>query len=201
MYSQNKEEEVILNYFGNTTGVFLDLGANDGVTFSNTRALAELGWCGVLVEPSPQAFHRLKSNYDEKKGCFYFYPYAIGTKNGKVTLYESGQLVNKGDVALVSTLIEKETDRFKSVTSYTPIDVDCFRWKTFKNRLYKEEFDFISIDIEGLEYEVIQQMDLSKTKLICIETNGNQEKKQKLDALLAEFKVIYTSAENLIYAR
>jgi hypothetical protein len=48
-YSQNKEEEVILNYFNGHVGTFVDLGANDGITFSNTRALAERGWKGVLI--------------------------------------------------------------------------------------------------------------------------------------------------------
>lgn len=202
MYSQNREEEIILNYFGDTAGVFLDLGANDGQTFSNTRALAERGWCGVLVEPSPRAFQRLKQLYSEdKKGCFYLYNFAVGTENGKVTLWESGELVNRGDVGLVSTLVEKETDRFKRTTKYDEIQVDCFRYKTALNRWKFKKFDFISIDIEGLEIEVLKQIDLSDTKLICVETNGSAEKKAILDDMLKEFKVIYTSPENLIYAR
>ena len=34
-------------------GTFLDLGAYDGVDLSNTRALTELGWAGVCIEPNP----------------------------------------------------------------------------------------------------------------------------------------------------
>lgn len=200
-YSQNAEEQHILNYFGDFKGTFLDLGSNDGITFSNTYAISKLGWCGVLVEPSPRAFAKLKQLYQDTKGCFYLYNYAIGTTNGKVTLYESGELVKQGDVGLVSTLVEKETERFKRVTSYEPIQVDCFRWKTALNRWKLKKFDFISIDIEGLEIEVLEQIDLTDTKLICVETNGSQEKKVKLDEMLKEFKLIYTSPENLIYAR
>ena len=203
-YSQNKEQDAILEYFkGLKTGSFIDIGSNDGVTLSNTRAIAELGWCGVLVEPSPRAFHLLKQNYKEleTKGCYYLYPFAIGVTNGDVTLYESGALLGKDDVALVSTLIPEEMNRFKSVLQYYPVTVECFRWKTFENRLTIKKFDFISIDIEGLELEVLEQMDVSDTLLICVETNGNMEKKAKLDVLLSEFKIIYTSGENLIYAR
>jgi hypothetical protein len=32
---------------------FLDIGAWDPITFSNTRALFELGWSGVIIEPAP----------------------------------------------------------------------------------------------------------------------------------------------------
>ena len=44
MYSQNNEEQVILDYFGNKIGNLLDIGANDGITLSNSRKLIELGW-------------------------------------------------------------------------------------------------------------------------------------------------------------
>jgi FkbM family methyltransferase len=202
MHSQNNEEAVILDYFKGKIGRFIDIGANDGITFSNTRALAELGWCGVFLEPSPKAFHKLKQLYsDSKKGCFYMYQAAISTKNGKIDLFESGTLLGNGDVGLVSTLHEQETERFKKKVPYEKIVVDCFRWKTFLNRLYIKEFDFISIDIEGSEIEVLKQMDLSKTQLICVETNGDLQKKTVLDEMLKDFKVIYTSPENLIYAR
>lgn len=201
MFSQSREESVILEYFGGKVGVFCSIGENDGQTFSNVRQIALNGWCGVMIEPSPRAFAKLKQLYQDTKGCFYLYNYAIGTTNGKVTLYESGELVHTGDVGLVSTLIEKETERFKRTVRYESIQVDCFRWKTARNRWKFKTFDFISIDIEGLEIEVLEQIDLSGTSLICVETNGDLEKKAKLDEMLKDFKVIYTSPENLIYAR
>ena len=39
MYSQNQEEEVIVSYFGNKIGNLIDIGAYDGITFSNSRKL------------------------------------------------------------------------------------------------------------------------------------------------------------------
>ena len=126
MYSQNKEEQVILDYFGFLQGTFLDIGANDGVTFSNTKMLAERGWKGVLVEPSPKAYAKLKEIYRGVDGV-YTYPFAIGNHNGTATLNESSSLINKEDVALVSTLKAEEMDRFRSITNYTPVEVKVFR--------------------------------------------------------------------------
>ena len=51
-YSQTGEQQVIFDYFGpEFKGTFLDIGANDGVTFSNTYGLSLKGWRGVCVEP------------------------------------------------------------------------------------------------------------------------------------------------------
>lgn len=200
MYSQNKEEEVILNYFNGHSGSFLDCGANDGKTFSNTRALAERGWKGVLIEPSPKAYAKLKALYSGYKG-FYLYNYALGGHNGKAILQESGALIGSDDVALVSTFHPQEMDRFKSAVSYQPIEVEVFKWKTFLNRLTIKEFDFISADCEGSELDILPDMDLSKTKMICLEWNGKPELKTEYEKYLSGFNLIYTSPENLIYAR
>lgn len=200
MYSQNSEQEVILKYFQGKTGTFIDIGSNDGITFSNTRALAERGWKGVLVEPSPKAFAKLKELYNGHKG-FYLYPYALGSHNGKAMLQESGPLCSAADVGLVSTFHSHEMDRFKRTVKYEPVEVKVFKWKTFLNRLTIKEFDMISMDCEGNELSILPDMDLSKTSLICLEWNSKPELKAEYEKYLAGFKLIYTSGENLIYAR
>lgn len=200
MHSQNNEEEVILKYFEGKTGTFLDIGANDGITFSNTRALAERGWKGVLVEPSPKAFELLEKRYEGHKG-FYIYPFAIGGHNGKAMLQESGPLCSANDIGLVSTFHNSEMDRFKRTVAYTPIEVKIYKWKTFLNRLTIKEFDFISMDCEGSELDILPDMDLSKTSCLCLEWNSKPELKTEYEKYLDGFKLIYTSAENLIYAR
>lgn len=201
-YSQNKEQEAILNYFGDFKGTFLSLGENDGETLSNVRALALNGWCGIMVEPAPTAFGKLKALYeDNKKGCFYLYNVAIGNHNGKGKLFDSGTLLKSGDTSLVSTLIEEETKRFKSTVSYAPVEVKVYKWKTFLNRLYIKKFDFVSVDCEGFDADILEQMDVSEVKCLCIEWNGVQALKERFIKKMEGFKIIYTSGENLIFAR
>lgn len=198
MYSQNKEEEVILNYFKDFKGVFLSLGENDGITFSNVRALAERGWSGVCVEPSPKAFVKLKELYSNRSDI-YCYNFAIGHTNKPIDFWESGSLVGNNDVALVSTHHPEEKARFDKTVKYEPIQVKCFRWKTFLNRLKFKTFDFVSIDTEGMELIILEQMDLTDVKMICVEWNGKN--KEKFDSFMGGFRLVYTSGENLIYAR
>lgn len=198
MYSQNNEDQVILDYFGFTDGVLLSIGENDGFTFSNVRALIERGWKGVLVEPSPKAYARLEEVYKNHKGI-YTYPFAIGNHNGTGILNESASLINPQDVALVSTLKPEEMDRFKTITQYTPVEVKVFRWKTFLNRLKYKTFDFISIDAEGLDLDILRQIDLSNVRMICVEWNGKQ--KEEFKSACKGFRLIHENGENLIFAR
>lgn len=197
-YSQNSEEQVILDYFGFLQGTFADIGANDGVTFSNTKMLAERGWKGILLEPSPKAYAKLKEIYKGIDGV-YTYPFAIGNHNGTAILNESASLINSHDVALVSTFKEEEMQRFRSITSYTPVEVKVFRWKTFLNRVKYKTFDFISIDAEGLDLDILRQIDLSNTRMVCVEWNGKQ--KEEFIAACPGFRLIHENGENLIFAR
>lgn len=199
MYSQNNEEEIILKYFGDFKGNFIDIGANDGMTLSNTRRLAELGWEGVFVEPSPKAFKKLKDNYARMNG-FYFYPFALGEENGTVTLYESGELLKTGDIALVSTINENEKARWTPANiQFNPVEVKIFRWKTFLNRLKIKKFDFISIDIEGGDLALLKQIDLSGVRMLAVEWNGKN--KDEFIRICSGFNLIGENPENLIFAR
>lgn len=200
MYSQNLEEKYILEYFENYVGTFADIGCNDCLTFSNTRALALRGWKGIFVDPSPKAMERCKTLYNGYKG-YYFYPVAISSHNGKAILNESGPLCSPTDVGLVSTFHAHEMDRFKRTVRYEQVEVKTFKWKTFFNRLTLKKFDFISLDAEGEDLEILSQLDLTEVRCICIEFNGNLELKAEFEKYLQGFNLLYTSGENLIYGR
>jgi hypothetical protein len=116
-------------------------------------------------------------------------------------LQESGPLCSAADVGLVSTFHSHEMDRFKTTIKYEPVEVKVFKWKTFLNRLTIKEFDFISMDCEGSELDILPDMDLSKTRMICLEWNSKPELKIEYEKYLTGFNLIYTSGENLIYAR
>jgi len=57
------ERKWVDEYFAGKRGIFLDIGAYDGVTDSITRGLAEAGWYGVMVEADAESFCKLRSLY------------------------------------------------------------------------------------------------------------------------------------------
>ena len=83
-YSQRGEEAVLLEYFGDSVRRFLDCGAYDGKSFSNTLALVERGWGGVCIEPDPQALEGLVRLHGENPNIV-IVPYAISAVDGPIT--------------------------------------------------------------------------------------------------------------------
>lgn len=66
IYSQSGEDGIVEEIFKRLsikTGFFVEFGAYDGITMSNTRCLWEKGWSGVMIEPDKDTFVKLKQNY------------------------------------------------------------------------------------------------------------------------------------------
>jgi FkbM family methyltransferase len=193
-YSQNNEQEVILNYFNGFKGTFLDLGAYDGVELSNTRALMELGWSGMCFEPHPEIYKRLKQNCAEFP-LVLTYEFAVGISNGKFKL-------NANDT-YYSTLIDSEKDRWNNRYEFTDIECSVVDFKTLLRASPFPKFDFISIDCEGLDLEILRQINLDDVKcnMLCVETNGKETEKYVKYCEGFGMTLIHQNAENIIMAR
>lgn len=199
MYSQNDEERIILNYFRGEPGLLLDIGANDGIILSNSLALMQAGWAGCFVEPSPAAFARLEALYEGKVMANLF-NFALSDITGDFTFYESGEHLNCGDVALVSSLIQAETKRWTKET-FREITVPAYRWEDTGLGAYK--YDFITIDAEGMDYQILKQINLSHTSMVCIEWNQKKVLKDQINDYCRGFGMYeyYRNYENLIFAK
>lgn len=207
-YGQNKEDEVIhqlisSKYGENFKGSFLDLGANDGITLSNSRYFIENGWNGVLIEAGKLPYQKLMSTILPNTiaiNC------AIGNQNGSLTFYESTNLLDANDVGLVSSLVADETQRWrKAGVGYSEYQVECFTWESFldKFHLKSQNFDIISIDIEGMDYDVLIQMNLEELgcKVLCVEFNGKDIQKYVEYAVKHGMSLIHQNPENLIFLK
>ena len=99
MYSQNDEEQIILDYFKTNSGKrLLDIGAYDGKSLSNSLALIEMGWTGVLIEASPTNFTKIIREYPHLDKIDAVCA-AIGTSSKLVKFHDSGEMVSTTDPA------------------------------------------------------------------------------------------------------
>ena len=201
-YSQNNEESWIESYFRNQDQnnlVCLDIGANDGKTLSNTLACIERGWFGCMVEPSKEVFKRLlKQHYqNEKVECFNV---AIATENGTAVMFESGEHLGKGDHSLLSSLKESELARWKDET-FTPVDVEVIDFQTLAKQSQFAKFDLISIDAEGLDYEILTQIDLAAygCQMLIVESNSVEDEKYIEYAKSFGMRLLQKNFENLVF--
>ena len=197
-FSQNNEQDIILQYFGSRKGFFLDIGANDGQTLSNTYALQLQEWKGVLIEPSEEAFNRIKVRYGVQK-----FNVAIGTEDGHCTFHEMGNHLNAGDVSLLSTIKKTELKRWPGV-EFKERMTEVWTYKTLLKHSPLKFFDFISIDAEGVDYEILEQIDLKYTDMVCIEHNSNADLFQLIKEYCNNaglYKCLLNNLENVIWAR
>lgn len=154
-------------------GVFFDIGANDGVTISNTLYLErELGWNGVAVEPIPRVFERLKSNRDchVVNGC-------VAPKPGKAKFLEVVGGPNMlstlaiHDVGLTRRRLRKNAQRTNATIAEQ--EVECYSFASLVRKYRIEEIDFLSVDTEGGELEILESIDFDTTpvKFVSVENN------------------------------
>ncbi len=203
-FSQSGEQKIILDYFGGFVGRFLSCGENDGETLSNVRALAERGWSGCCVEPAPTAFSKLAALYDGD-ARIHCVQVAITESDGMIDFYDSGTHLKKGDTSLLSTTRPEEMNRWKkSGEQFSKIQVHGVTFNTLiESRRILPRFEFISIDCEGVDLQVLRQIDLTAVgcRLLCVEVNRADQ--GPFDAHCAKhgMRLHHRNYENAIYAR
>lgn len=197
MYSQRDEEKYVLAYFRKQkTGSLLEIGAYDGISFSNTLALIEKGWVGTLVEPSPVVFPTLKERHGDNPRLD-LHNVAVSSSSGVMPFWDSG-----GDA--VSSLFEEETKAWEAQgVKFTEMEVDVITYPMLIERSQWKKFDFINIDVEGdrLGLDILKMIPLTDTKMVCIEAVGavRQETRDYLKGHGFEF--LHQTAENLIMVK
>jgi len=192
MYTQNSEEKYIVEALtGIQNGRFLDIGAHDGITFSSTRKLWDMGWSGVYVEPSPDVLKLLNKNKGENCEVL---PVAIGTTNGKCTFYSTGE-------DMVGTLSQSHVDLWKNNVTFSETLVDVVTVEELKTRVGCE-FDFVGIDVEGINKDVFDQFDWSVWKPTCVCIEYESYKDEITNTMTkAGYELMYTSSENLVFRK
>lgn len=210
MYGQNLEDKKVYDYFcqiGISQGKLLDIGANDGSTFSNSLYLIQQGWEGLLLEPSPVAFKKLQSLHGSDNPRVFLYNLGIANQSGKLTFYDSGSHLPSGtDISLVSSAKKEELLRWQNV-NFTEIEAEFLTFKDFETQhlLPIDTFDFISIDAEGYDLDILKQINLIRynVKCICIEWNSKKELLVEITSVLEPhgYGVLDINAENVIFVK
>jgi FkbM family methyltransferase len=181
------EEKYILQYTPEN-GKFLDIGAHDGVTFSSTRALLLKGWSGVYVEPDPNVLVTLKEN-TSKFSDIKILEVAIGSQNGSMPWFDS-----HGD--MVGSISAEHAKKWN--IKHEGLSVNVITVKELQSQV-GSSFDFINIDVEGINWEVFQQFDFNVWRPSCICVEYDDKKEQIQNILIKHgYEIVYASPENIV---
>lgn len=144
-------------------GVFLEFGAYNGVDFSNTFLLEKVfGWTGLLVEPIPRSFKEIEEN----RTSLAIHGAVTSIDTDSITVFEmpASNLSKLASLETQKNVLRKGI--FHTVRGYSINTL-------MKDHLSRREIDFLSIDVEGSEFEILEQVNFNYFKFgaICVEHN------------------------------
>lgn len=173
-YSQASQDRFVNETFfkGKKGGVFIEIGAYDGETYSNTKYFEEiLGWTGLLIEPLPEAFHKLKAHRTSTaiNGCI------SGKAGRKLLLNAHGVEMLSGLVDFYDQRhIERIESEVKEAGGYVEkIDVECYNLNELCDDNGITHVDFLSLDVEGAELNILESIDFKKLSIDILTIENN----------------------------
>lgn len=180
------------------SGVFVEIGANDGLHMSNSWFFEKtLGWKGICVEANPSVFKALKIN---RPGCTNVNA-LVGVKNGTaaasapfISFYrtrEKAKVANDWETGLSGiegsnneTLRNLATAQaFAHRAKGLEVRRDMLPIRTFADIFAENnisQIDFMSLDVEGHELDVLRSINFSKVRVRIIATETTTPESQLL---------------------
>ncbi|TVZ07099.1 FkbM family methyltransferase [Trebonia kvetii] len=195
-------------FFGKrNTGTFVEVGAFDGITYSNTWGLAERGWTGVMAEPVPALAAKCRKNHQIHSSVKVIQT-AVGSEPGVTSLIVAGELTTANHAQATEY---RDIDWARKLVTDTSIEVPV----TTLDALLEEqkapaEFDLLVVDVEGSEAAVFAGFALSRwlPKMIIVEladthpdlsTTANADARLSTQILTECYRIVYKDSINTIF--
>lgn len=174
-YSQFGQDKLVAWLFGHKSGgTFMEIGAFDGETFSNTAMLERsLGWSGICVEPLPLPYTHLSKS----RTCVCVNA-AAGATSGNKLRFEAisghgAMLSGRTDTreAAHDARISREQNQHHFDRQF--IEVESVRAADLLQRNGIRTVDYVSIDVEGAELECLKGLLQPGIEVRCIGIENN----------------------------
>lgn len=149
-------------------GVFVEAGAYDGYRYSNTYYLERLrGWSGVLVEPIPASFRRCVRDRPRS----HVFQCALVAADGPQSV-----VMSYGGPTSAVHCGHANPPAFGWERGYE-VSVRARSLTAVLDEAGVTAIDFMSIDVEGFELEVLRGLDLERfaPAYMLVETNGRDD--------------------------
>ena len=196
-YSLFGEDSAILKFFKNDKkGFYVDIGCYHPTHINNTYLLYKKGWNGINIDVSQFSIDLFKFMRPDDLN----YKCAVSETKKKVNLYyqkEHSQLtsINK----LTAKKFIKGRLKKKIINSYSLEEI--LSWGKYKDY----EIDFLDVDVEGADLQVLRGLNFSKRKpkLICVEIHQKNFKKHKIYRFLIKkkYKLIWQESFSFLFKR
>jgi FkbM family methyltransferase len=146
-YSQSGEDMILDTIFCNVSnGTYVDVGANNPYIQSNTHFLYKKGWRGINIDALPGSMKIFKKIRPQDINL----EVAISNDEKELTYY----MFNS---SFYNTFFEKDVEKNKEVTKFIgSIKIKTIKLEKIFDSLKLQNIDFLSIDVEGLDLDVLK---------------------------------------------
>ena len=166
-YAQNFEDVILARALGErATGFYVDIGACFPDVASVTRHFYDLGWNGINVEPMSEPFARLQAERPRDINL----RTAVAAFSGEISMYHGPSV--------------GESSALRPFESARPILVPCSTLSDLCRRYVTQPIDFMKIDVEGLEHDVVKGGDWSQYRpaIVVVEVTMPWSTERRSDA-------------------
>jgi FkbM family methyltransferase len=187
-YSQLEQDLNVLKFYNNKkNGFFIEIGASNGISLSNTYLLeTQYNWKGICVEPIPNQFELLIKNRPNSI-C---YKEAVFNESNKHQVFD---IANNADMLSgISNYIDCHIDTVNN--NKTQIIVNTISLNDLLEKSNSPLFiEYLSLDTEGSEYEILKSFDFKKYTfgLIDVEHNYCEPRRTLIRELLTTNGYVY----------
>jgi FkbM family methyltransferase len=153
----------------------VDIGANDGITASNSFPFILAGWHAILIEPAPAVFAKLIANHGARSNvtCLQM---ACSDKAGEADLFFGSD----GEEGAMSTLSRTDNEWFRGARSTASVKV---KTDTITNILRQysvpHRLGILSVDCEGMDYEALLGLDFDQFRPAIVVTEEYEWEPEK----------------------
>lgn len=168
-YAQNREDVIIRSFFPDVQkGFYVDVGANHPEEDSVTKIFYDKGWNGINIEPNTSLFRLLQKHRKRDTNL----NVGISDKPSSLNFREYN---NHGLSTFSRDVQEEHAEEGDARLSYHDYVVKVVPMGDVVGRHLPDDtvVNFMKIDVEGYEYEVMAGNDwkLFRPELICVEAN------------------------------
>ena len=178
-FSKHKE------FYKKNKGYFIEIGASDGVKFSNTKFFEDnMNFVGVLIEAEPGLYNTLQKTRPKNK----LYNCAVSSEEGDISFLVTNGVGGPWVSGIENHLSENHKKSWHQDSKR--ITVESRKMSSIMKDSSLERVDIFSIDVEGAEYEVLNTIDWNiPVYIFVVELGFNEnetEKDVKCKKLLTE---------------
>ena len=177
--SQLSQDLFVIYFSGlKKDGFFIEIGASDGFMLSNTLALEKYGWKGIISEPSSIYLDKIT-----KRRCI-ISTKAVFNESGLKLLF--AEVEKFPDLSGLKDNLDKDMNHHRRNESKT-VEVETISLNDLiEQNTSSKNIDYISIDTEGSEYEILKNFDFKKynVEIFTIEHNFIEKKRKAIFDLL-----------------